>query len=202
MTHLDFDPELERLGDALHASTADDLAREQRAARPGVAEQGRRADPVPAMRARRTRPRRRLVAGGTLGLAAVGAALTLALGAASSPPAFAVTRNDDGSVTVQINELQALPQANAKLTAMGIREQVSIYMAAGPAAVSGPVSCSAAPSANLPGPPLNVLVGKDGTEVISAGQSAGNTGEGTWHLDHCVVMGGSGSGNSGNTGAG
>ncbi len=44
------------------------------------------------------------------------------------------------------------------------------------------------------GPQLKVLVGNDGTEVIAPGQSAGNTGEGTFHLDRCVVSGDTGSG--------
>ena len=146
--------------------------------------------------------RPRVLAGSTLGLAGVGAALLLVLGAASSPPAYAVTTNGDGSVTVQINENSALPQANAKLTAMGIHEQVTIYMATGPAAVSGPVTCTRAPGPLISGPQLRVLVGKDGTEVIGSGQSAGNTGEGTYHLDRCVVTRDSGSATTGNTGAG
>ena len=194
MTRLDFDPDLERLGEALRASTTIDLAREERAAR------GRHADAVLATRSRRTRPRPRVLAGSTLGLAGVGAALALALSATASPPAFAVTRNGDGSVLVNINEQQAIPQANQKLTAMGIHEQVAIYIATGPAAVSGPVDCTPAPGANLSGPPLKVLVGNDGTEVIGPGQTAGNTGEGTYHLDRCVVTGDTGSGNTGNTG--
>jgi hypothetical protein len=202
MTRLDLDPDLERLGDALRASTTIDLAREQRAGRPAPVGRGRSADTVLATRARRTRPRPRVLAGGTLGLAGAAAALTLALSATATAPAFAVTRNGDGSVTVQINEETALPQANAKLTAMGIHEQVTIYMGTGPATVSGPVSCTPAPGANLPGPPLKVLVGKDGTEVISPGQSAGNTGVGTWHLARCSVSGGAGSGSTGNSGAG
>ena len=144
----------------------------------------------------------RVLAASTLGLAGAGAALMLALGPASSTPAFAVTTNSDGSVLVTINENSALPQANAKLIAMGIHEQVTIYIATGPAAASGPVTCTPAPGANVSGPPLKVLVGKDGTEVISSGQSGNNTGEGTYHLARCVVTGDSGSGNTGNTGAG
>jgi hypothetical protein len=144
--------------------------------------------------------RPRVLAGSTLGLAGVGTALALALGAASSTPAYAVTTNGDGSVLVTINQNSALPQANAKLTAMGIHEQITIYMASGAAAVSGPVTCTPAPGANLPGPPLKVLVGKDGTEVTRPGQTGDNTGVGTWHLDHCVVTGGTGG--TGNTGAG
>ena len=105
-------------------------------------------------------------------------------------------------MTVQINVASSLSQANAKLGAMGIDERLEIFMASGPAAVSGPVTCTPAPGANVSGPPLKVLVGTDGTEVISPGQTGGNTGVGTYHLDHCVVWGDTGSGNSGNTGAG
>jgi len=142
--------------------------------------------------------RPRVLAGGTLGLAGVGTALALTLGA-SSTPAFAVTTSGDGSVLVTINQTTALPQANAKLTAMGIHEQITIYMASGAAAVSGPVTCTPAPGvSNLPGPPVKVLVGTNGTQVINSG----NTGAGTWHLGACHLTGDSGSGNTGNTGAG
>jgi hypothetical protein len=146
--------------------------------------------------------RPRVLAGSTLGLAGAGTALTLALSAASSTPAYAVTTNGDGSVLVTINQNSALPQANAKLTAMGIHEQVTIYMATGAAAVSGPVNCTPKPGAHLSGPPLKVLVGQDGTEVIAPGTTGDNTGVGTWHLGHCVTTGDPGSGNTGNTGAG
>ena len=151
---------------------------------------------------RARRPHPRVLAGSTLGLAGVGTALALTLTATGSTPAYAVTTNSDGSVLVTINQNSALPQANAKLTAMGIHEQVTIYMATGPATVSGPVSCTPAPGAHLSGPPLKVLVGANGTEVIAPGTAGGNTGVGTWHLDHCVITGDTGSGNTGNTGAG
>jgi hypothetical protein len=140
--------------------------------------------------------RPRVLAGSTLGLAGVGTALVLTLGAASTTPAYAVTTNGDGSVQVTINQNSALPQANAKLTAMGIHEQVTIDMASGAAAVSGPVSCTPAPGVS--GPPVQVLVGTNGTEVIDSG----NTGAGTWHLAACHLTGDTGSGNTGNTGAG
>jgi hypothetical protein len=141
-------------------------------------------------RARRLR-RPRVFAASTLGLAGVGTALILALGAVSSAPAWAVTTNADGSVLVTINQLSALPQANAKLTAMGIHEQVAIDMASGAAAASGPVTCTPAPGVS--GPPVEVLVGKDGTEVINSG----NTGAGTWHLRACQVTGDTAAGNTG-----
>ena len=148
---------------------------------------------------RARRPRPRVLAGSTLALAGVGAALTLGLAATGSTPAFAVTKNGDGSVLVTINQLRSLPDANRKLTEMGIHEQMTIDMAPGAAAVSGPVTCTPAPGvSNLPGPPVKVLVGTDGTEVIDSG----NTGAGTWHLAACHLTGDTGSGNTGNTGAG
>lgn len=137
--------------------------------------------------------RPRVLAGGTLGVAAAATALALGLGALGGTPAYAVTTNGDGSVLVTINQNTALPQANAKLAAMGIHEQIGIEMAPGAAPFSGPVTCTpgaGAPSP-LPGPPIKVLVGKNGTEVIGQG----NTGAGTWHLAACHV--GDDAGNSG-----
>jgi hypothetical protein len=70
MTRLDFDPDLERLGEALRASATIDLAREQRATGPAVAGRARHADTGLATRARRTRPRLSVLAGSTLAVAA------------------------------------------------------------------------------------------------------------------------------------
>jgi len=175
MTRLDLDPDLERLGDALRASTAIDLAREERAAA------------VPTTRARRTLRRPRVLAGGTLGLAGVGAALLIALSGPAAQPAFAVTTNADGSVLVKLSyaQDQNLPQVNQKLAAMGTHEQIGIRMGPGPAPVSGPVTCTAAPGVS--GPTIKVLNGPNGTEVISPGESGDNTAEGTWHLVSCGV---------------
>ena len=210
----------------------DSLMRRLRAARPVAAEPGNHAplfarivaepgDPrlveAPHERSPRllgqkvrpwTRARPRVLAGSTLGLAGVGAALVLALSGSAAPPAFAITKEGDGSVLVQLNYQQNenLPQVNRKLTEMGTHEQITIYMATGAAAVSGPVTCTPGPGASLPRPPVKVLVGTDGTEVIAPGQSAGNTGEGSFHLARCTVAPdsdtGPGTGNTGNTGAG
>jgi hypothetical protein len=189
MTRLDFHPDLERLGEALHASTTIDLAREER------------ADARAATRARRTHLRPRVLAGSTLGLVGIGAAFVLALGGSTAAPAFAITKSADGSVLVNLNydANQNLPQVNAKLAAMGLHEGVTIFMASGEATTSGPVTCSQGPGASTP---VKVLVGTNGTETISAGQSAGNTAEGTFHLVRCVVTGATNSGNSGNSGVG
>jgi hypothetical protein len=153
-----------------------------------------RPEPGPAHLLRRPR----LLAGSTLGLAAAGAAIVLGLGAATSTPAFAIATNPDGSVTVTMNHGDDIVAVNDKLTSMGIHEQIIIRMAQGPAPASGPVACTPAPgTSNLPGPPLKVLVGKNGTDFIPAGATVGNTGEGTWHLGACHV---NTPGDTGNTG--
>lgn len=152
----------------------DDLVREQGAT---LTQAGR---PEPGRGRLLRHPR--VLAGSTLGLAGAGTALALGLTALTSTPAFAVTTNANGSVLVSINEESSLPQANAKLTAMGIHEQIEIQMEPGAAPTKGAVSCKAQPGA--PGPALQVLVGKDGTEVIKATNDS-NTGVGTWHLGAC-----------------
>ena len=67
------------------------------------------------------RRRPRLLAGTSIGLAVAVTAAALVLSAASSPPAFAVNRNSDGTWTVSIQKLAAVHGANAKLAALGIR---------------------------------------------------------------------------------
>ena len=69
---------------------------------------------------RRARPG--LAAG--LGLAGAGAALALALGATTASPAFAVTRNHDGTVTIWIKTSSGIADANAELHQLGIRAEV------------------------------------------------------------------------------
>ncbi len=55
-----------------------------------------------------------------------GTAAALVLSAASSPPAFAVNRNSDGTWTVSIQKLAAVHGANAKLAALGIRARLVV----------------------------------------------------------------------------
>jgi len=149
---------------------------------------------------RARRPRPRVLAGSTLALAGAGAALALVLTSTSSTPAAAavtVAKTSDGSILVTLNKpgSQAISQADQKLAAMGFHEGIVIYMGSGPAAVSGPVTCT--PEPGIPNQPtVKVLVGTNGTEVINAG----NTGAGTWHLNSCNLA--SDTGGTGNTGAG
>jgi hypothetical protein len=137
---------------------------------------------VGGRRASRLRPR--VLAGSTLGLAGAGAALVLALGTSATSPAFAVTQHSDGTVFVQVNRQQDIAQANQKLTAMGINEQVTLYLIPGPATGSGPVNCAPAPGAGAPNPPVQVEVGTDGT---GSGQGAGNSGAGSTDHLACLV---------------
>ena len=71
---------------------------------------------------RRVRPR--LVVGTGVGLVGVGSVLALVLGATTTSPAFAVTRNHDGTVTVSVLRSAGIAGANAKLHRLGIRAQV------------------------------------------------------------------------------
>jgi hypothetical protein len=73
----------------------------------------------PAPRATRS-ARPRLLTGTTIGAAATATVLALVLSAAGSSPAFAVTHNRDGSYSVTLRALNAIPAANAKLVRMGV----------------------------------------------------------------------------------
>ena len=191
-------PSLERFGDELNRAAHRELSASSR-----------------PMRARVPRPR--LLAGGTLGLAGLSAALVLALGGtAATAPAFAVTRASDGSVLVTVNTDQTTSWAkgaNQKLASMGIHEAIDgINVAPGPATSSRPVSCTpgsgmveVAPGggfqpvpATPSGPPVKVLLGKDGTDVVPAG----TTGAGTVHLVSCVYYNYSAPVGAGNSGPG
>ncbi len=72
---------------------------------------------------RATRPQ--LLAGTTVGVAAAATAAALLLGASTTPPAFAVTRNPDGTVSVSLKQPSGIAGANRKLAAMGVRAQIA-----------------------------------------------------------------------------
>jgi hypothetical protein len=151
-----------------------------------------------AKRARRTRPR--VLAGSTLGLAGVGAALVVALGGtAATTPAFAIMRSGDGAVLVDLHDSESLNAANAKLAAMGFNEKFMIWEVPGAASVRGSVTCHKTPGSSPSGPPIKVLVGNDGTEVVG---SSGNSDAGVYHLRACYYENADFSGNTGIPGAG
>jgi hypothetical protein len=70
-----------------------------------------------------TRPR--VLAGASAGIAALSATLALIFAGASSPPAFAVTTNPDGTTTVTLNALSAAGALNAKLAAADVHVRVA-----------------------------------------------------------------------------
>lgn len=67
---------------------------------------------------------RRAVGVGVAALALVGVSIVGLDMMGASPQAFAVVRNDDGSVTVSISDMRAIDATNAKLEDMGIRAKV------------------------------------------------------------------------------
>jgi hypothetical protein len=69
---------------------------------------------------RMLRARPRLLVGATIGAAGTSAVLAIVLSAAGSSPAFAVTRNHDGSYSVTLRSLSAIPAANRSLSHMGV----------------------------------------------------------------------------------
>lgn len=184
MTNTTLPPHLERIGRQLTAA-AHDLS------------------PAP----RRSRRRAfRLVAVSTTGLAAIGTAAVLAVGATTgTPPAFAVTRLHDGSVSLKINRTSSIAAVNRKLAAMGIEKIGKRAIAAGEDVSSLP-NCSSVPA------------GWKGEWVQMAGSSSGpgysiseSVAPGTWVLAYCysgnppgspLGTGSGNTGNAGNTGAG
>jgi hypothetical protein len=85
------------------------------------------ADLVLVAAPRKQPDRRPVMVGGSL-TAVAGATVAVVLsvgGTTGTPPAYAMTQNADGSVTVSINDLAtAVPALNAKFAAMGIDETV------------------------------------------------------------------------------
>jgi hypothetical protein len=151
----------------------------------------------------------RVLAGGTLAVGAVAAAVTVGLTSTGSTSAdgtrvvtdaYTITQNSNGSVLVQINNKESIIAANAKLNAM-IKEEVVVRTASGPASVKGAVTCTPGET-GMQGPQVKVLLGTDGTQVIPPGTTGDSTGVGTWHLTACSVYptadlgtGGTGTGN-------
>ncbi|MGH8328766.1 MAG: hypothetical protein ACRET2_18605 [Steroidobacteraceae bacterium] len=77
---------------------------------------------MPTPRHRRSRPR--LLAGSGLGLAGAGGVAAILLAATPASPAFAVSRNHDGTVSISITRSSGVAGANAKLHQLGIRATV------------------------------------------------------------------------------
>jgi hypothetical protein len=145
----------------------------------------------------------RLVAASTTGLAAIATAAVLAVGATTgTPPAFAVTRHNDGSASLKINRRTSITDVNRKLTAMGIEKIGKGATVTGENMSSIP-SCSSIPA------------GWKGKWVQIAGEPTAGSGTtvwsklapGTWVHVFCAAVntgpaGSGATGTTGNSGAG
>ncbi len=82
--------------------------------------------PLPARRRRLPQLRFGVLSGATVALAATIAAIVLALGATTStPPAYAVVKHADGSVTITLRDLAVgIPALNTRFRQLGIPETV------------------------------------------------------------------------------
>ncbi len=187
---MTIDTKLEELGDRLERSAAADLRSEQRT--PGTV--------MGWARQRRSR----LLASSSLGLAGISAALLIVLGGtAATSPAFAITKHDDGSVLVQLNGQEDIAQANQKLAAMGINEQITLYSNPKPTAASGPENCTPGPGAGVPNPPIRLVVNTDNADNTgTTGAVVCVVGPHTYTGPYPGNSGDAGSGNSGSTSAG
>lgn len=177
----------------------DDIAREhgatiERAERPAPA-RGRRSG---------------MIAGATLALAVGGTALGMGLTSggtaagvsaptASGPikittDAYTITGSSNGTILVHLKFQAAASAAETKLRSMGYGLQ--IFPKPGAAPVRGPVACP--PIEGAPQhPKVEVLLGDNGTQVITANAQNDGTGVGTWHVGNCFLYPTDYKGNSG-----
>ena len=162
---------------------------------------------------RASRPRRRVLAASTLGLAGVAAALVFVLGGSATPPAFAITQKSDGTVFVKVNfgGRNTLEAVDTQLVDK-YQETVMINTAPGRSTNLAPIDCAPTADKDAPGDPtpsgprVKLLIGKDNTFVGTLLGASGNSGPGTQHLTSCQTYisyphSNTGSDNSGHTGA-
>jgi hypothetical protein len=79
----------------------------------------------PRPRGRRQRSWRAPLAAASVALTGAAVVVALTVTASTSPPAYALVVNPDGSVTLTINELIGVSGANAELTKLGVRARVA-----------------------------------------------------------------------------
>jgi hypothetical protein len=68
----------------------------------------------------RSTRRRTVVLGTAVGIAGVAAVIVVALGTFSASPAYAVTKNPDGTITITLSQFSALPALNRELARDGL----------------------------------------------------------------------------------
>ncbi|GAA3256217.1 hypothetical protein [Nonomuraea helvata] len=84
-----------------------------------------KAEIVARNKARRLRIRRRLLAGGAVAAIAAATAVAVPILTGSETPAYAVTKNTDGTITLKINEFRDPDQVEEDLAKLGVTADVS-----------------------------------------------------------------------------
>ncbi|HUR02141.1 MAG TPA: hypothetical protein VM347_06365 [Nonomuraea sp.] len=84
-----------------------------------------KAEIVARNKARRQLVRRRLLTGGAVAAIAAAAAVAVPFLNGSETPAYAVTKNSDGTITLKINEFRDPDQVEKDLAAVGVTADVS-----------------------------------------------------------------------------
>ncbi|HVT67711.1 MAG TPA: hypothetical protein VHF26_08185, partial [Trebonia sp.] len=110
--------------------------------------------------------RRLALAGGGAGALAVG--LTVGLGAfgGTGSPAYAVTQQPDGTLTVAVKQLSAVPSANKKLRSLGQLGQRVVLV---------PVKAGCPSIDSLPAPKVSpATTGQSSSGKVPAGTAGGN----------------------------
>jgi hypothetical protein len=83
-----------------------------------------------------TRNKRPLLLGGAVSVAGAATVGALVLSATTSTPAYAVSSNSDGTITVTIHDIAGVAGANAQLARLGVRARAVPAVANCPTAVS------------------------------------------------------------------
>ncbi len=132
------------------------------------------------VRKHRRATRHQLLAGTTVGLAAAATAAALLFAASTSPPAFAVTRNPDGTVTVNLRQPSGIAGANEKLAAMGVRAQIAVQAKTPPKLVcpGGTVPTITFDPTSIPRGEEVVITPGAGNAAALKGYKAGSNGGG------------------------
>jgi hypothetical protein len=112
-------------------------------------------------------------------------AAALLFGASTSPPAFAVTRNPDGTVTVNLLHPSGVAGANKKLAAMGVRARIAVEAKTPPKLVcpGGTAPTITVDPASIPNSQELVIApgepgASDGAALMGGSNGSGNTGPG------------------------
>jgi hypothetical protein len=164
-------------------------------------------------RTHRRASRPQLLAGTTVGVAVMATAAVLLFGASTSPPAFAVTRNHDGTVTVNLMHPSGIAGANQRLAAMGVRAQIAVQGKTAPKLVcpGGTAPTITFDPASIPKSHVLVIAPgqpstSDAATLKANSKGPGNTGPGgapgggnhvvrTYHLGGGKIRTASGTGN-------